>query len=135
MRALGRRRRAARREQIFAPYHDAHRRRARRAAARGPADDPGRAAQLHAGVHGRAAALAVGVLYNRDAAPGAQLLLALLRPRASSTVGDNAALRGEGCTDYTVPVHAERRGLPHVEIEIRQDLIADEAGRSRGRSD
>ena len=25
-------------------------------------------------------------------------------------------------------MHGERRGLPHVEFEIRQDLIADEAG-------
>jgi predicted N-formylglutamate amidohydrolase len=25
-------------------------------------------------------------------------------------------------------VHAEARGLPHVEIEIRQDLIADADG-------
>jgi predicted N-formylglutamate amidohydrolase len=25
-------------------------------------------------------------------------------------------------------VHGERRGLPHVEIEIRQDLIAEPAG-------
>ena len=31
-------------------------------------------------------------------------------------------------TDYTIPMHGERRGLPHVEIEIRQDLIAEEAG-------
>jgi predicted N-formylglutamate amidohydrolase len=33
-------------------------------------------------------------------------------------------------TDYGVPVHAERRGLPHVEIEIRQDLIANEVGQA-----
>jgi predicted N-formylglutamate amidohydrolase len=25
-------------------------------------------------------------------------------------------------------VHGERRGLPHVEIEIRQDLITEPAG-------
>jgi predicted N-formylglutamate amidohydrolase len=25
-------------------------------------------------------------------------------------------------------VHGERRGLPHVEIEIRQDLITDPSG-------
>lgn len=31
-------------------------------------------------------------------------------------------------TDYTLPVHAERRGLPYVGIEIRQDLVADERG-------
>ncbi len=31
-------------------------------------------------------------------------------------------------SDYTIPVHAERRGLHHVLIEIRQDLIAGENG-------
>jgi predicted N-formylglutamate amidohydrolase len=30
--------------------------------------------------------------------------------------------------DYTVPVHAYERGLPYAEIEIRQDLLADQAG-------
>jgi predicted N-formylglutamate amidohydrolase len=29
-----------------------------------------------------------------------------------------------------VPVHGERRGLPHVEIEIRQDLIGEPAGQA-----
>jgi predicted N-formylglutamate amidohydrolase len=31
-------------------------------------------------------------------------------------------------SDYTIPVHGERRGLHHVAIEIRQDLIAEDAG-------
>ena len=31
-------------------------------------------------------------------------------------------------TDYTIPTHGERRGLPHVEIEIRQDLLGEQAG-------
>lgn len=30
--------------------------------------------------------------------------------------------------DYTIPIHGEDRGLPALLIEIRQDLIADEAG-------
>ena len=34
-------------------------------------------------------------------------------------------------SDYTIPVHGERRGLLHVEVEIRQDLIADENGQRR----
>jgi predicted N-formylglutamate amidohydrolase len=29
-----------------------------------------------------------------------------------------------------VPIHGEANGLPHVEIEIRQDLIGDEAGQA-----
>jgi predicted N-formylglutamate amidohydrolase len=31
-------------------------------------------------------------------------------------------------SDYTIPVHGKRRGLHHVAIEVRQDLIADDNG-------
>ena len=34
-----------------------------------------------------------------------------------------------GDPDYTITHHGEARGLPHVEIEIRQDLVSDAAGR------
>ena len=49
-------------------------------------------------------------------------------PKATSIVGENEPYRVSDLTDYTVPVHGERRGLPHVEIEIRQDLITEPAG-------
>jgi predicted N-formylglutamate amidohydrolase len=68
-----------------------------------------------------------GVLYNRDAR-FARRLMALLRAEKQFTVGDNAPYTMSEATDYTIPVHAERRGLHHVLIEVRQDLIADEAG-------
>jgi predicted N-formylglutamate amidohydrolase len=31
-------------------------------------------------------------------------------------------------SDYGIPTHGEKRGLAHVEIEIRQDLIASRNG-------
>lgn len=31
-------------------------------------------------------------------------------------------------TDYTIPVHGEARGLPHILVEVRNDLIASDAG-------
>ncbi|MGZ5842180.1 MAG: N-formylglutamate amidohydrolase, partial [Xanthobacteraceae bacterium] len=34
-------------------------------------------------------------------------------------------------TDYTIPVHAERHGLPHALVEIRQDLIAEDSGQQQ----
>jgi len=34
-------------------------------------------------------------------------------------------------TDYTIPVHGERRGILHVEIEVRQDLVATPDGQAR----
>jgi predicted N-formylglutamate amidohydrolase len=69
----------------------------------------------------------VGVLYDRDARL-ASILLALLRAEGDLIVGDNAPYALSGTSDYGVPVHGEARGLAHVEIEIRQDLIADAAG-------
>ena len=55
-------------------------------------------------------------------------MLALLQAEGGLVVGDNQPYHVSDLTDYTIPVHAERRGLPHVEIEIRQDLIAAGAG-------
>ncbi len=68
-----------------------------------------------------------GVLYNRYD-PLAAALLALLRASGELTFGDNEPYSVTDDTDYTIPVHGEQRGLPHVAIEIRQDLIADEKG-------
>jgi len=65
-----------------------------------------------------------GVLYNRDAR-FAHLLMTLLNAEGGLVVGDNAPYTVSDASDYTIPVHAERRGLHHVLIEIRQDLVAD----------
>ena len=78
---------------------------------------------------GESRAMQVGVLYNRDAQL-ANIMLDLLRAEGDLVVGDNAPYAVSDTTDYGVPVHAERRGLQHVEIEIRQDLIADAAGQT-----
>src|SRR6266850_3164402 len=69
----------------------------------------------------------VGVLYNRDPR-FAHLLMALLKREEGLVVGDNAPYSVTDASDYTIPVHGERRGLHHVAIEVRQDLITDEAG-------
>src|SRR5258707_4403283 len=47
-------------------------------------------------------------------------------------VADNEPYFVSDETDYTIPHHAESRFLLHVEIEIRQDLVADEAGPTGG---
>lgn len=72
----------------------------------------------------------VGLLYNRDPRL-ANMLMELLRHEQGLVVGDNEPYRLSDESDYTIPIHGERRVLPHVEIEIRQDLIADEAGQRR----
>jgi predicted N-formylglutamate amidohydrolase len=67
------------------------------------------------------------VLYNRDRR-FAGLVLDALRRDSSLMVGDNQPYFVSDATDFTIPRHGEARGLPHVEIEIRQDLITDAAG-------
>jgi predicted N-formylglutamate amidohydrolase len=67
------------------------------------------------------------VLYNRDPRLAA-IMLDLFRAEGDLAVGDNAPYAITDNSDYTVPTHGEARGLAHVEIEIRQDLIADPAG-------
>ena len=69
------------------------------------------------------------VLYNRDARL-AKALYHRLCAEPGLVVGDNEPYHVADDTDYAVPVHAEPRGLAHVEIEIRQDLIADAAGQA-----
>ncbi len=68
-----------------------------------------------------------GVLYHQDTR-FAHALLQALRAEGDLVVGDNQPYSVNSSSDYAVPVHGEGRGLVHVELEIRQDLIADAAG-------
>ena len=122
--------REARRIAIHEPYHDALEEvlAARRAA--------GRATMLLA-MHsftpvykGVARPWHAGVLFNRDDRIG-RIMLDLLRAEPGLVVGENEPYAVSDATDYTVPVHAEPHHLPHLELEVRQDLIADEAGEAR----
>ena len=69
----------------------------------------------------------IGTLYHRDRTLP-PLLLKALRAESDLVVGDNEPYAVSDETDYTVPVHGEMRGLPNTGIEIRQDLISDQAG-------
>jgi predicted N-formylglutamate amidohydrolase len=71
----------------------------------------------------------VGVLYHRET-PLSRLMLDLLRGEGDLVVGANEPYAITDDSDYTIPVHGEARGLDHVEIEIRQDLLADPAGQA-----
>lgn len=71
-----------------------------------------------------------GILWDRDpriAVP----MLAALRAHGEFFVGDNEPYSGRHTADYSIDTHAETRGMAHVGIEIRQDLIADDAGQDR----
>jgi predicted N-formylglutamate amidohydrolase len=118
---------AARRATIFAPYH------ARIKAVLDARARQGRVTlllSLHSFTPvyaGNARPWHVGTLYHRDRTL-APRLLAGLRASGDLTVGDNKPYAVSDDTDYTIPVHGEARGLPNTGLEIRQDLIADEAG-------
>ena len=68
-----------------------------------------------------------GVLYQRDPRV-AHAFLPLLRAEPGLEIGDNEPYAPSDPTEYTLITHGEQRGIPHVGIEIRQDLIADAAG-------
>lgn len=69
----------------------------------------------------------IGTLYHRDTVLP-RLLLEHLRAEPDLVAGDNQPYAVSDLTDYTIPVHGEARGLINTGIEIRQDLIADQAG-------
>ncbi|HZP20174.1 MAG TPA: N-formylglutamate amidohydrolase [Bauldia sp.] len=68
----------------------------------------------------------VGVLWDHDPR-FSRALIALLAEDASLVVGDNEPYAG-GLPGDTLYRHAIERGLAHAIIEVRQDLIAADAG-------
>ena len=70
-----------------------------------------------------------GVLYNRDARLATSLRAAL--QEEGLHVGDNQPYFVSDESDYAIPHYGEQRGLVHVELELRQDLIAEPAGQQR----
>ena len=119
----------ARRREIFEPYHQRIR---ERLAAREAAARPTILVALHSMTNvylGMRREMHAAILYNRDRR-FAQLMLQNLRLDSGLHIADNEPYFVSDATDYTIPRHGEARGLPHVEIELRQDLIGDEAGQS-----
>lgn len=65
----------------------------------------------------------VAALWNRDGRM-AQPLLRALRELDGLDAGDNEPYSGRVGFGYTLAAHAEPHGLPHVLIELRQDVLA-----------
>ena len=72
----------------------------------------------------------VGVLYGRDPRL-ARLVREGLRSDGALIVGDNQPYSVSDASDYTLIVHGEQRGIPHVGFEIRQDLLASDSNVQR----
>ena len=81
-------------------------------------------------LNGRQRPWHVGVLWDHDE-PSARRLLAGLRRHPEIVVGDNEPYSGKHPSDFTIDHHAERAGLPHVCIEVRQDQFESAAGTER----
>ncbi len=71
----------------------------------------------------------IGVLWDKDPLTAEIFLSKLVE--AGYVVGDNKPYSGKDPEDFTIDFHAESIGLPHVGIEISQNLINDEDGVER----
>lgn len=68
----------------------------------------------------------IGILWDKDPRVP-EYLIAELRAH-DLKVGDNEPYSGRAPQDFTIDHHAEAGGLPHAGVEIRQDMISDDAG-------
>jgi len=117
--------RGARAREIFEPYHHAVAALIERKRAGKPA-----ILSLHSftpQMNGFARPWHVGILWNRDPRMPVPLMQRLLA-EPGLVVGDNEPYSGRDEHGYSIAAHAETAGLPHALIEMRQDLIADDAG-------
>ena len=120
---------AERARQFFHPYHDAIRRRLGSFERRG-------IVPAFVAVHSFTPIFKqvrrpwqIGVLWDKD--PRIPVpLIEMLRAQGIA-VGDNEPYSGKAPADHTVDHHAEGGGLPHVSIEIRQDLVDHPEGVAR----
>jgi predicted N-formylglutamate amidohydrolase len=125
--ALTQAQKLARRQQLFDPYHERIRLLLdERAAAGRPVILVAQHSMTDV-FKGVRREMHAAVLYNRDRR-FAGLVLAQLQREPGLIIADNQPYFVSDETDYTIPHHGEARGVPHVEIEIRQDLLLTAAG-------
>jgi predicted N-formylglutamate amidohydrolase len=121
--------REARIEALFRPYHDTLE---GILEARSRAGVPTILIAMHSFTpvyNGAARPWRLGLLYDRDARLASQMLK-ILNDEAAPYIGDKLPYAVSEETDYTLPVHGERRGLLHAGLEIRQDQIDERAGQA-----
>ncbi|WP_175561770.1 N-formylglutamate amidohydrolase [Kaistia soli] len=69
----------------------------------------------------------VGIIQSDDRSL-TEPMLAALGADPALTVGDNEPYSAKDNVDYTIRRHGRDRGLPHVMIEVRNDLLRTSAG-------
>jgi predicted N-formylglutamate amidohydrolase len=120
---------SARRLEIFEPYHARLRALLReRQAARRPTFLVTQHTMTNV-LKGARREMHAAVLYEHDRRL-AGVVLEMLRREKELLIAENEPYLVQ-LTHYTVPHHAESHGLPYVEVEIRQDLVAEDAGQAQ----
>ena len=114
---------------IFEPYHARIRRELTERAARGQASVLIFIHSFTPVLRGTPRPWHAGVLHRREKRLAMPLLRAL-RAEPGLIIGDNEPYEASEATDYGLVQHAERRGLPCVELEVRQDLLESQQGQS-----
>jgi predicted N-formylglutamate amidohydrolase len=117
---------AARRDEIYAPYQN---RISQALDERGRLGRPTLLVSLHSFTpvfQGFARPWRFGVLHRGDS-DFSRRMIALLGEAFGEAAGDNQPYSMDQI-DNTIPLHADARGLDYLELEMRQDLIADSAG-------
>lgn len=72
----------------------------------------------------------LGLLFNRDRRLS-DAIMASFRAESGIVVALNEPYSVDDLSDYTIPVHGEGRGLPHVLLEVRSDEIDSGEGVER----
>jgi predicted N-formylglutamate amidohydrolase len=73
----------------------------------------------------------VGLLFRKDNSLGQYLAAHLAADADVKPLGVNEPYKIEDASDFTIPVHAEPRNLPHVLVEVRNDHLRDATGVAR----
>lgn len=113
-------------EAIYWPYHNAIKQQIKRLKSIGP---PPAFISMHSFtpvLNGESRPWQVGILWDADSRLS-DILIEEFRAAGYET-GDNQPYSGKAPQDFTIDYHAQPIRIPHVGIEVRQDLIADVAG-------
>jgi len=69
----------------------------------------------------------IGIMWDKDSRISSPLIKHF-NQLDEICIGDNEPYSGRHPHDFTIDYHAEPAGLPHVGIEVRQDLVMDSEG-------
>jgi predicted N-formylglutamate amidohydrolase len=110
-------------EAIYWPYHRAIDEQIKRLRAVGPLPAFISVHSFTPVLNGEVRPWQVGILWDKDQSLS-EIFVEEFRA-AGYLTGDNEPYSGKAPQDFTIDTHAEPLGMPHVGIEIRQDLIDD----------